>query len=279
MTVVSVADACRLLGIDAKTLRRWLADAQLPLQDHPCDGRKKGVSGEHLELLAHLHHRHLDALPEEPPLSVPMVQPSLPAELLALPETLATLQAQIAALQQQVATLTSLLQQHLPQPVSPPPPVSQPGPAKRSPKPPSPAHRPRSTSSAPTKTPAKPAHVIPRVEYDPNGRYVVICPKRGVLPFEPDTPEWFAWVAKQDSFRFVGKGGHFSAHHEWRVPKGAWRAHRKIRNHNHILRLAPNQELTVAVLEQAAQALQAHLTEPLAWRGFPSEVFLGPQKS
>ncbi len=41
MTFVSLADACRRLGIDAKTLRRWLADAQLPLQGHPRDGRKK----------------------------------------------------------------------------------------------------------------------------------------------------------------------------------------------------------------------------------------------
>ncbi len=89
---------------------------------------------------------------------------------------------------------------------------------------------------------------------------MVICPKRGVLSFEPDTKEWFAWVAEQDSFRFVGQGGYFTAHHEWRVPKGAWRAHRQIRNHNYTLRLAPNHELTIAVLEQAAQALQAHLT-------------------
>lgn len=63
-----------------------------------------------------------------------------------------------------------------------------------------------------------------------------------------------------DSYRFVGKAGHFTAHHEWRVPKGAWRAHRHIRNHVHVLRLVPNYELAIAVLEQAAQALQAHLT-------------------
>jgi hypothetical protein len=49
-----------------------------------------------------------------------------------------------------------------------------------------------------------------------------LCPKRGLLPFEPDSPEWFAWVTEQDSFRFVGKQGRFTAHHEWRVPKGAW---------------------------------------------------------
>ena len=88
---------------------------------------------------------------------------------------------------------------------------------------------------------------------------MVICPKHGLLPFEPETPEWFAWVAEQSSFRFVGQGGTFSAHHEWRVPRGAWRAHRHIRNHVYIQRLAPTQELTMVVLEQAAQALQAHL--------------------
>ena len=54
MTFVSLAQAARRLGIDAKTLHRWLADAQLALQSHPHDGRKKGVSSEHLHLLAHL---------------------------------------------------------------------------------------------------------------------------------------------------------------------------------------------------------------------------------
>jgi hypothetical protein len=78
-------------------------------------------------------------------------------------------------------------------------------------------------------------------------------------PYAPETEEWFTWVAEQESFRFVGQGGYFTAHHWWRVPRGAWRAHRHIRNHNYNLRLAPNHELTIAVLEQAAQALQAHL--------------------
>ena len=103
-------------------------------------------------------------------------------------------------------------------------------------------------------------HVIPRVEYGDEGHYVVICPKGGWLPVEPESPEWFAWLAEQSSFRFVGKAGHFTAHHEWRVPTGAWRAHRHLRNHSYTLRLAPSQELTIAVLEQAAEALQAHLT-------------------
>jgi transposase-like protein len=256
MTSVSVAQASRRLGIDAKTLRRWLADAQLPLQSCPHDGRKKGLSGDHLQVLARLHQRSLAPLPPEPPALVAGQGPPLPAALLALPEQLGALQTQIAALQQQVADLARLLQQHESGPAISAAPTKPPRTTRRPSKPALPA--PRSRPAA--KPLRKPAHVIPRVEYGGEGRYVVICPKQGLLPLEPDTPAWFAWVAKQSSFRFVGKAGSFSAHHEWRVPRGAWRAHRHIRNHGYTLRLAPSQELTIAVLEQAAEALQAHLT-------------------
>jgi len=259
MTFVSLADACRRLSIDAKTLRRWLAGALLPLENHPRDGRKKGVSSEDLERLARLHQRSLAPLPEVPPAPVPGEVPSLPVALLALPETLCALQTQVAALQQQVAELAHLLQQHAQPPASPAAPVQQASRPTRPPKTASPAPGFRPAASAASKPPHKPAHVIPHVEYASEGRYVVICPKQGVLLLEPDTPEWFAWVKKQDSFRFVGRTGHFSAHHEWCVPRGAWRAHRHIRNHAYSLRLAPNHELTIAVLEQAAAALQAHL--------------------
>jgi hypothetical protein len=252
MTFVSVAQASRRLGVDAKTLHRWLVEAQIPLHSSPQDGRKKGVSSDHLQVLARLHQRSLTPLPEVPPAPIPAEVPELAAALLALPERLAALQAQIAALQQQVADLTLLLQQQAPAPVSPAP-AAQPSRRSSKPAPPAPRSRPAA------KTPRKPIHVIPRVECGDEGHYVVICPKHGLLPFEPETPEWFAWVAEQSSFRFVGKVGSFSAHHEWRVPKGAWRAHRHIRNHGYHLRLAPTQELTIAVLEQAAEALQAHL--------------------
>jgi transposase-like protein len=256
MTFVSVADACRRLGIDAKTLRRWLVDAQLPLHSHPHDGRKKGVSSEHLQALARLHQRSLAPLPQQSPAPEASQEPPLPAALLALPETLCALQAQLAALQQQVADLTRLITQHEPGPSTPLAPTQQTRTAKRPAKPTPPAAR----SPRAAKPPSKSAHVLPHVEYGPDGRYVVICPKQGLLPLEPDTPEWFAWLAAQSSFRFVGKGGRFTAHHEWRVPRGAWRAHRHIRNQGYHLRLAPTQELTIAVLEQAAEALQAHLT-------------------
>src|SRR5207248_8703270 len=132
--------------------------------------------------------------------------------------------------------------------------------AKQTPKPAAAAPRSRRAAAAATTPPRKPIHVLPRVEWASDGHYVVICPKLGVLTLEPDSPAWFAWLARQSSFRFVGRCGHLTAHHEWRVPRGAWRAHRQIRNHNYTLRLAPTQDLTIAVLEQAAATLQAHLT-------------------
>ena len=65
MTFLSLADSCRHLGIDPKTLRRWLLQAHLPVQRHPTDGRKTGLSEDHLRQLACLHHRSLPALPEQ----------------------------------------------------------------------------------------------------------------------------------------------------------------------------------------------------------------------
>jgi hypothetical protein len=194
--------------------------------------------------LAHLSLTHQRLLPAS-------LHPApLPTDLLALPE-------QVAALQQQVTTLTLLLQPQTP--ASAHAAVTKPPRSKADPKkPPSAASPARSTAPTSRKT----AHVIPRVEYGQDGGYVVICPKKGRLPIRPASPEWFAWIAKQDLFRFVGQFGHFTAHHEWRVPRGAWRTHRHIRNHNHVRRLAPNQNLAIAVLEQAAAAPQALLTTP-----------------
>jgi hypothetical protein len=256
MTFVSLAVAARRLGIDVKTLHRWLADAQLPLQCCPHDGRKKGVSGEHLVELARLHQRRLACSEEEGAAQLSCQLPTVSAELLLLPAQLAALHAQLVTLQQQVSNLSRLLQQHTPEPAIP---VARRKPTRTA-KHPSKSTLPAARSHRAVKAPSKPVHVIPRVEYSQEGRYVVISPKQGLLPIRPDSQEWFAWVAQQTSFRFVGQAGYFTAHHEWRVPKGAWRAHRKIRNRTCIQRLAPNQELTMAVLEQAALALQTLLS-------------------
>ncbi len=260
MTLLSVTDCCRLLAIDPKTLRRWLATAQFTLAPHPSDARLKGVTGDQLRMLATAHHRSLPALPEELPVPVPTGPPQeslpLPRELLDVLRTLTELPAQIAALQQQLAELTQVVHQ---------PPVTA-----------SHAHesfalvgaptaakvpaRARPAASSSTKPPRPPAHVLPLVEYGTDGHYVVICPKHGLLLLEPDTPAWFAWLATLSSFRFVGKQGRLTAHREsQRLPKAAWRAHRQIRNHTYNQPLGQTQRLTIAVLEQAAAALHAHL--------------------
>src|SRR5439155_1678304 len=177
----------------------------------------------------------------QPPAPVSAALPSLPAALLALPQTLNALHAQVTALQQQVADLTHLLQPH----IHPPAPAPQAKAAQQTPKPAAAAPRSRRAAAAATTPPRKPIHVLPRVEWASDGHYVVICPKLGVLTLEPDSPAWFAWLARQSSFRFVGQQGRFTAHHEvLRVPHGAWRAHRHIRNHSHNLPLGLTQELT-----------------------------------
>lgn len=245
MTFCSLADCCRLLDIDPKTLRRWLTQAQLPLQPHPSDGRKLSLSSAHLHQLACLHHRSLAALPNEPHSPpAPSAPTALPTALLTLPEQLAILQAQLVAVQQQLADLTQLLHSQ-PQPPASPAPVAAPSRRAASPK--------------PTPLP-KTAQVIPLVEACREGHYMVVSPTAGLLALQPDTPEWFAWLETQSAFRFVGTQGRLTVHREIsRLPHAAWRAHRKLRNHTYNLHLGQTQDLTSAVLEQAAATLQAHL--------------------
>src|SRR5947209_4555064 len=119
MTFVSLAEATRRLGIDVKTLHRWLAEAQISLHCHPDDGRKKGVSEEHLLVLARLHQRSLTPFCEVPSVPAASPVPDLAAALLTLPEQVSVLQAQIAALQGQVADLTRLIIQHCSEPLIP----------------------------------------------------------------------------------------------------------------------------------------------------------------
>jgi len=260
MTLLSVTECCRLLAIDGKTFRRWLAQAQLTLQPHPTDARLKGVTGDQLRLLATAHHRSLPAVPGErlplAPTEQPAAPPPLPPELLALLQTLSALPAQIAAVQQQLAGLTQRLD-------PPPRTVFQAHDGKvrvesRTSAPP--AARSRPAKALATKRLRPPAHVLPLVDYVAPEHYVVICPKGGLLSLQPDTPEWFAWLGTLSSFRFVGQAGRLTAHREVeRFPRAAWRAHRKLHNHTYNLRLGATEDLTIATLEQAAAALQAHL--------------------
>ena len=165
---------------------------------------------------------------------------ALPDELLEMLGVLRALLSQLAALQVQVADLTHQLA-HLAGPATP-------------------ARRRGRTASRRQPQRASKAQVLALVEYAGEGHYMVISPRGGVLPFEPDSQAWFAWLSTCSSFRFVGKVGRLTAHREIeRVRKGTWRAHRNIRNHTYNVHLGVTEELTIAALEQAAAALHAYL--------------------
>jgi hypothetical protein len=104
-------------------------------------------------------------------------------------------------------------------------------------------------------------HVLPLVEYGGvEGKYVVISPQQGMLAFEPDSPEWFAWLSTLPSFRFVGMLGHCTVHRGAQgLPSRSWRASRQIRNRSYNHPLGKTESLTIAHLEQVAATLQAHL--------------------
>jgi hypothetical protein len=257
MTCVSLADSCRHLGIDPKTLRRWLAQAPFTLQPHPLDARRTGLTQEQLRWLAQAHHRSVPVLPQPAP--VPQAEAlALPTDLCEVLQILRALPAQLAALHEQLADLTHQLCQ-LPEPATTT--RSRSGGTTRT------AGRSRSGSRSPGRAerlrqPQRPskAQVLALVEYAGEGRYVVISPRGGLLPFEPDTPAWFAWLSTCSSFRFVGKLGRLTAHRELHnVSRAVWRAHRNIRNHTYNVHLGKTESLTIAALEQAAAALHAHL--------------------
>jgi hypothetical protein len=255
MTVVSLADSCRQLSIDPKTLRRWLAQAPFTLQSQAHDARRTGLTQEQLRWLAAAHHRSLPVLPQEPPQPAPLAEPlALPDDLLEVFMALRALPAQLAALQAQLADLTHQFS-HLAEPASTT--RSRAGVTSKATN-----SRRRSRGRTTSSQPQRPssAQVLALVEYAGEGHYVVISPKGGLLPFEPDTPAWFAWLTTCSSFRFVGKMGRLTAHRELHNPSRAvWRAHRNIRNHTYNVHLGVTKELTIVALEQAAAVLHAHL--------------------
>ncbi len=316
MTIMSLADGCRLLAIDAKTLRRWLRLAHLSVQAHPLDARLKCVTSEQVQQLAATHRRTLPESSEQPFPAAPSA-PSTPSDVRAasvwssvvsevcgpiteLTQQLGSLQAQVALLQHQLALLTDQLQKEqqwrtsviktfennsLDKPaessLDKPAESSLDKPAESSLDKPAESSLDKPAESSLDK-PAessldKPAEssldkeatsasmdrrkhprVLPLVEYGAQGNYVVISPEQGMLSFEPDSPEWFAWLSTLPSFRFVGQHGRFTAFRGYQCsPRTSWWAHRQIRNHSHKRRLGLTASVTIASLELAASSLQA----------------------
>jgi len=100
------------------------------------------------------------------------------------------------------------------------------------------------------------SRVLPLIGYTPTGTYVVICPTVGELPFSPDSPEWFAWLATLNSFRFLGQQGRLSTYRN--KGRSCWMAYRRIHGRRYEYALGSTEHLTLDRLEQMAATLQSH---------------------
>lgn len=280
MTLVPFTDCCAMLGIDAKTLRHWLQQANLEWAAHPKDARLKCLTSEQVEQLARLHARPLPA-PLSAPSTLPEATPAKPesqAQLLEtsvsaethLREQLSCLETKMTIMQEQVAQLAlsllgerevryeerlRALEARLPQTLDPParPPVPELPLAHEPAQGPSPDGRPLHPAEQRARS-----RLIPLIECGAAGQYVVICPELGELALTLDSPEWFAWLATLSSFRFVGQQGRFTAYRHSRLSR-SWRAHRCIHQRHYKHTLGVTDQLTIQRLEQGAATLQSHL--------------------
>jgi hypothetical protein len=273
MTSLSFIECCHLLDVDPKTLRQWLAQAQMSQHAHPTDARIKCLTGEQVYALANLHDRVLQAgqLPlasAGPKPDETQSQPSPPSSPDAyLRARLAQMEAQVAMLQSPLTNLTlQLLREREHRTESrllalKAQPFSHGELSLASPTgsavsvPEQPAIPP--FACHPTE---KRAPLIPLIEYGARGRYVLICPEEGELHITPDSPEWFAWLASLSSFRFVGQSGRFSARRGFnRRPNRSWYAQRGIHQKNYSKYIGVSEHITVARLEQVAAHFQSYL--------------------
>jgi hypothetical protein len=277
MTMLAFVDCCEILSIDPKTLRRWLRQADIALQPHPSDARLKCLTLAHVQSLAARHSRTLKSHPTLPSDTatptpagealqpLPSPAPSSEAEL---SQKLAVLEAQVNLLSQQLAQLTSVLL--LGQQTS----IAHPGAALAALTPATGLPRPSSATLAqkegmppaeagprPHPAESRRRRLLPLIEYGAVDRYVVICPQEGELHLNPDSPEWFSWLASVLSFRFVGQSGRFTACrvYDHKGPSRSWQAHRVIHQRHYKPYLGVTECLTIDRLEQAAATLQSYV--------------------
>ena len=278
MTLLPLKQGCTLLGIDPKTLRHWMQQANLAVHPHPNDARIKCLTSEQIEQLAARHGRPLEQASlltgrhdaeAAPPIPPGKPTPQAEAELLS---RLAHLEAQVALLQQHVAGLAlELLQERtaryehrlhrlevLIQPSTQ---------HKRSVSALQPATR--EQRSQPDKqlttrrvhpTKGRPRPILPLIEFTADGTYIVICPHQGELALTPDSPEWFAWLETISSLRFLGQQGRWSAYRDKGRASCCWFAYRRINGHQYVRALGSSHHLTLARFEELAATLQAYVT-------------------
>jgi hypothetical protein len=275
MTTFPLTDCCELLAVDPKTLRQWLKHANMPLHAHPTDRRRKCLTLLQVQHLAGVHGRILQ-LPE----TLGASEPSTPSDMdsaiaivptastlpMPLPEEahlttrLSHLERQVALLHEQLARLTSALLV-LPQPGPDHPLVALSTAVEQPPSSQEPRKMPLASGRCPHPAESRRPPLLPLIEYGANGTYVVVCPQEGELHLIPDSPEWFSWLASLASFRFVGKGGRFTACRVYDKggPTRSWQAHRVIHQRHYKPYLGVTERLTIACLEQAAATLQSYL--------------------
>jgi hypothetical protein len=261
MTIIAQAECCTMLGIDPKTLRKWMRCADMLFMAHPTDARLKCVTETQVQHLATLHHR---PLPSAPSVLLPSAAEG------DLRQMLLHLQAQVASLQEQLTHLALEVlrerelhsEQRLRTLETLVPPAAKPHPSSL-------AQDQTTTDALPVPpqalaSPSRPAPVrigsraLPLIASTATGTYVIICPTRGELSFAPDSPEWFDWLATLSSFRFVGKLGRLSASRNRGRP--CWMAYRRIHGHCYTYGLGNTKHLTLAHLEQMAATLQSHVS-------------------
>ena len=216
MTLLPFTDCCLLLGVDPKTLRRWLQSANLSFSLHPIDARLKCLTPSQLQHLASLHGR---PLPDPLPTLASTAQAAQDAKASVerdLQHLLTHLQTQVAALQAQVTELTLALlrerERHgpAPLPASPPPtPVPDLPPEAFADPVPTSAPLPVPNESSPPPSRSR-SRALPLIQYGADGNYLASCPDTGILPLVPDSPEWFDWLSSLTHFTFQGANGHFS---------------------------------------------------------------------
>jgi len=294
MTTLPVADGAQMLGIHPKTLHHWLKQAHVPLAAHPSDARIKCVTLEQIQQVASLHGRPLQspatarpvlaAQGQAPPMpeneaehlqTAHCLPTSLPQEA-DLIQKLSCLEAKVATLQEHLAQLALALLEARERSVERRISALETVTAELVAKPVFSASLPDAQVTglgaepawaSPEPWPLNPAEqrarsrMPPLIEYGAQGTYVIISSLEGELHLEPDSPEWFDWLASLSSFRFVGQQGRFTAYRDSKHgrPTRSWRAYRCIHQQNYKHSVGVTDQLTITRLEQVAAIFQAHV--------------------
>jgi hypothetical protein len=154
------------------------------------------------------------------------------------------MQLQIFTLQEQVTRLSLALLQFFsgrPAPLAPPMASAPPSPTVAAPP----------VLDAPPH-PRPPSRAVPMIAFTADGCYQVV---------DPDSPQWFAWLASTNTLTFQGRHGSFTAMRRFRRGKRvqSWTVSRCLHSRSCTLYAGMTMTLTTARLEGLAQQLLTRL--------------------